>query len=899
MARCTTTADCETSWGRPANTFICSTYCYTKCLFDIDCDMSNGETCMGNVCRIECSEDSDCQWSKVQEIKQCNLTTGKCFWPCKGTQKAGEVCSPDGLYRSMCAACQQPMMCVNNYCFDTCKSSQTCKEVDVGSAGSKTQLVCMSGSCQQYCMDDTNCDGRKLCSTVGTCAYLCNDVSCDSVDKCAPDGGCREIPDKSTGACANQNQVAIDGFCYDRIDNSASRSTACSSGQKDFNGICKYKCTSNSDCATGYLCQELTGVCTRSQLSVDRQTSENCWNLGTQLHIEYQSGQACLTLSPTGNTLCILSLPSSLLLELNVSTYQKTIKSIIFDYNYTNTTTICISCPADDLVQCKKALRTGEAATMALVTPTFSAITTVSIMKTATVDYSTCFLTSGSTIQVVNPQFQSNTKASSGSCAVCAALQSTETCPFLADYPISTMSLTVTSNNKIEVLSLDRSFFDPNAGLYCHILGDADNATALATVQSYLLDPWTHGNFTLTSIMGEIEVTIEIDLNFMSTSFMESCYSRVLTYVNPDMVFVDLTLNTTAVTEGKCEPPAGTNYVNVIMLLLDVATSEKIMLEYNISRFSLSSNTRLFFYPKGSYYNLNGIIYSNVSRTSTVKEQTVQMQMLKKFYVALAANSSALRGSLLLNFWRAGETTQSGVAKYFLDSIQASCFNYTVASVGGDAICITLTTAVSPTCNIQYLPSAEDIAKDSTFSYDLYTKNMTVEVFNAQNLSIRTGMLSKAGNFSLNTTEYCFSCSDYVTGSSTDPDIDTTLSATALCEKMLSAVWTSRAQQIVGFRVQPLSGVDVTSNEVQTNDQRNPSYLSAFITMTSIQSTNYLIVYVITFTIGGCLVLANIILGAMMLRKVRAEMIVFAKLRRKQLRRAAKAQEKRQQRINM
>ena len=176
---------------------------------------------------------------------------------------------------------------------------------------------------------------------------------------------------------------------------------------------------------------------------------------------------------------------------------------------------------------------------------------------------------------------------------------------------------------------------------------------------------------------------------------------------------------------------------------------------------------------------------------------------------------------------------------------------------------------------------------------------MTVEVFNAQNLSIRTGMLSKAGNFSLNTTEYCFSCSDYVTGSSTDPNIDTTLSATALCEKMLSAVWTSRAQQIVGFRVQPLSGVDVTSNEVQTNDQRNPSYLSAFITMTSIQSTNYLIVYVITFTIGGCLVLANIILGAMMLHKVRAEMIVFAKLRRKQLRRAAKAQEKRQQRINM
>lgn len=44
--------------------------------------------------------------------------------------------------------------------------------------------------------------------------------------------------------------------------------------------------------------------------------------------------------------------------------------------------------------------------------------------------------------------------------------------------------------------------------------------------------------------------------------------------------------------------------------------------------------------------------------------------------------------------------------------------------------------------------------------------------------------------------------------------------------------------------------------------------------------------------------LVNIALGAIMLRKVRAEMIVFAKLRRKQLRRAAKEQERRQQRMS-
>lgn len=176
---------------------------------------------------------------------------------------------------------------------------------------------------------------------------------------------------------------------------------------------------------------------------------------------------------------------------------------------------------------------------------------------------------------------------------------------------------------------------------------------------------------------------------------------------------------------------------------------------------------------------------------------------------------------------------------------------------------------------------------------------MTVEVFDAKNLSVRTGMLSKVGNFSLNTTEYCFSCLNYISGSSTDPDIDTTLSATALCENMLNIIWKNRAQQIVGFRVQPLNGTDISSNETQKRDQTDPSYLSAFITMTSIQSTNYLIVYVITFTIGGCLVLINIALGAVMLRKVRAEMIVFARLRRKQLRRAAKEQERRRQQVGI
>lgn len=899
VAECTTDADCEKAWGRPANMFVCSTYCFSKCLFDIDCDMSNGETCMGHVCRIECSEDSECQWTSIQAIKQCNKTTKKCYWPCKGTQKEGEVCAPDGIYRKACSDCQQPMMCVNNYCFETCKDSQTCNKPDPNPINTKPQFKCMNGSCQQYCMDDSDCEGRKICSTIGTCAYLCNDASCDSVDKCAPDGGCREIPNKNTGSCSKQTQVAIDGFCYDRANEPALRGNGCSSGQKNFKGVCKYKCTSNNDCEAGRLCQEITGICVRSQTYVDRQKVETCWNYGTQLYIEYQSGQACLTLSPTNNALCSISLPSSLLLELNVSTYKRSIRSIIFNYNYTNTTTICIKCPADDLVKCKRALRTGEAATMALVTPTFSAITTVSIMKTVTVDYSKCFVESRSTIQIINPDFKNGAKAQIGSYSVCASLYSTRTCPFLSDYPIRTVSLTVTSNNKTETLPLDKSFFSPDAGLYCYILGDASNKTAMSIVQKYLLDPWTYGNFTLTSVMDEIAVTIPINLNFMSTPFMSTCYSRVLAYVNPDMVFVDLTPNATAIIEGECRQPDGTNYVNVMILLLNIESNERIMLEYNISRFALLSHTRLFFYPSGSYYDLNGVIYPNVSHTSTVKDETPQMHKLKQFYTTLAANSSTLGGSLLFNFWRTGEANQCGVAKYFLDKIEASCFNYTVASVGGRSICIQLTTAVSPTCNIQYLPAIENTVKDVTFSYDVYAKNMTVEVFDAKNLSVRMGMFSRVDNFSLNTTKYCFSCSDYVPGSSTDPNVDKTLSPAALCEKMLKAAWKNRAQQIIGFRVQPPNGTDVVYNEAPTTDQTDPSYLSAFITMTSIQSTNYLIVYVITFTIGGCLVLVNIVLGALMLRKVRAEMIVFAKLRRKQLRRAAKEQQRKQQQGNM
>lgn len=95
-----------------------------------------------------------------------------------------------------------------------------------------------------------------------------------------------------------------------------------------------------------------------------------------------------------------------------------------------------------------------------------------------------------------------------------------------------------------------------------------------------------------------------------------------------------------------------------MMLLLNVVTNERLLLEYNISRFSVSSNTRLFFYPNGSYYNLNGVIYPDVSQTSTIKEKTLQMQALRRFYTALSINSSVLRGSLLLNFWRTGDSSK-------------------------------------------------------------------------------------------------------------------------------------------------------------------------------------------------------------------------------------------------
>lgn len=899
MAKCTSEADCEKAWGRPSNMFICSTYCYSKCLFDIDCDMSNGETCMGNVCRIECSEDSDCQWTGVQELKQCNLTTKKCFWPCKGTPKEGEECAPDGIYRKTCSDCQQPMMCVNNYCFETCTDPQAHKEVDHGSSGSKVQLKCMAGSLQQYCMNDFNCEGRKICSTIGTCAYLCNDISCGSVDKCAPDGGCRDIPTGPTNSCTNQAQVAVDGFCYDKVDSSVFRGNTCPSGQKNFKGVCKYKCTNNNDCELGYLCQEIAGTCVRSQIFVNVQKVETCWSPGSRLYMEYQSGQACIAMSPTNNTLCSISLPSSLILELNVSTYKQSIRSIIFNYSYIDTTTICVNCPSDDLINCKRALRTAEAASMALITPTFSAVATITTMKTMTVDYSNCFLEARSTIQINNPEFKNGAKNQGGSYSVCAALHSTGECPFLANYPVRTISLTVISNQKAESLPLDKSYFNPNTGLYCHILGDVTNKTAMSIVQSYLLDPWTHGSFTLTSIMDKIAVTIPVNLNFMSTPFMSTCYLRVFAYVNPDMIFIDLTPNNTAIANGECNSPDGTNYVNVMICLLDIGSRDQIILQYNISGFSLSTHTKLFFYPNGSYYNLNGVIYRGVSKINTVKKKTPQMLKLMKFYTTLASNSSTLHGSLLFNFWRTGEASQCGVAKYFLDRLEASCFNYTVVSVGSNSICVQLTTAVSPTCNIQYLPAIENTMQEATFSYDLYNKNLTVEILDAKNLSVRTGMFSKIDIFSLNSTKYWFSCSDYVQGSSTDPNVDKTLSPTALCKKLLKEVWKNQAQQIIGFRVQPLTGTDVVYTDAISVDQTDPSYLSSFITMTSIQSTNYLTVYAITFSIGGCLVVVNIVLGAIMLRKVRIEMIVFAKLRRKQLRRAAKEQQKEQQRLGM
>jgi hypothetical protein len=166
-----------------------------------------------------CAVDAECGFDRL-------CVDGKCCEGCAAKKKLGESCAA----AAECGSAQ----CVDGVCCNNACNAQ-CAACDVeGSKGTCTPIVGAPRGGRAACAGaSTPCAGTCDGVYVLTCAYPGPAESCGAT---CEDGRAVTSVCDGKGACKAQTPISCGGY-------------ACESG------ACKAKCTSDTQCATGYRCQ--------------------------------------------------------------------------------------------------------------------------------------------------------------------------------------------------------------------------------------------------------------------------------------------------------------------------------------------------------------------------------------------------------------------------------------------------------------------------------------------------------------------------------------------------------------------------------------------------------------------------------------------------------------------
>lgn len=808
--------------------------CYEMCRFHSDCDLTSGMSCIVGYCQNGCLFNSDCGSGM-----KCNRNTSRCEFqclpsPCPETSSYG--CAPDGVCRMRCSACLSTEMCNKGFCYALGSTPDECvKNTQIASQSINYQVI--SGVCYRYCVDDADCPLFMYCSYQGKCLYKCTDPTC--LLSCSPDGQCLyECTSTGSITCPDTtNYMCKNNFCY-RICSTTSTelgNTFCKSylsNSRCIKGVCKLSCVSDSDCDAYNICNVETGLCTRDPGQIDLIRLENCWEENVRLTINFQTYEACVTIEPTQRTLCRSHLPKSVYIEINFSSYSQPLKRLLSNYSYNTTKNICIVCPADRVRECSESMRASQAASMAVYTDTHLGFALVSSMTTLTTEYNDCFDSLASTLLIRNPERSTTGETSATEkFACCTYMKSTGSCNFLANYRITKFQFIVSSNGSSYPFYPNREHYDPESGVYCVEYEDQDTEE-IALLNTFIADPWTKATFELEATVDQILVRSTTNMDVLRTSYRSECYSSIDTFVLPDLVYVELVTNDTAI--ASCSLPQGVNTVDMRISIQNLITGQKMGLSYQFLKFQFNTNKRLFFF----------------ATTTEEKAQTLQFYN----YMRTNGSTSKFTGSLGYNYRRPGETSiTAATSKFFFDTLTPSCFNYTVAVIKEDGLCIQLQNVHAQDCA---LPSIEM----------LFTA--TVEIFSSTDLIYTLGSFNKSLNFSTAISSVCFSCdTDFQRGTSEQVSSMSSLTIQGACLAALKDMWKYRKQRVVGLQ---LIMDESIANYV--------SYKSPVMTMSTIQNMDYSTVYFICGILAGSIVGLGLVFGVIMIVRVQRQAKQFIKL---------------------
>jgi hypothetical protein len=162
--------------------------CAAECDETRPCDESDGKLrlCTNGTCMFRCVSDADCS----TQGKICDLDTMGCVAAeCVADADCPEGICDNGRCRIGCdasAACEAPLVCVNNFCKQECLSNDDCLAVEKPLC---VDNICAAALCTVETQDE-DCLGAE--NPGGLClGYVCK-IDCSADADCGDPGLCRD-----------------------------------------------------------------------------------------------------------------------------------------------------------------------------------------------------------------------------------------------------------------------------------------------------------------------------------------------------------------------------------------------------------------------------------------------------------------------------------------------------------------------------------------------------------------------------------------------------------------------------------------------------------------------------------------------------------------------------------
>lgn len=345
-----------------------------------------------------------------------------------------------------------------------------------------------------------------------------------------------------------------------------------------------------------------------TETQVVLQELNNCYFLSTKADVDCNRNYLCFNITPTGSHECEI-LPSTVLLTLNLSGYTDPLRGVITDFNYANTTSLCVECPATDqtsYTKCKIGLRDSKYIALSLSSETHRITIPVMNLLSFNLNLTQCY-TSNATVY---------TELSQTPPKICAMLTPTGSCNIIDDSGIGqyvSSFLYVYAAGSTFTYQLDTTF-STSQTLICNAQQTNDVS---GLIRSILEDEWAYGSFKLNFNLDGRLYSSETKLFKVLTSQHAGCLGLTDIEVYPE--YISLFVRASSQDAQNCEISAEKySVVEPTVYLYGTQTDVRFKNSVTVSYYDFNRQYRFLIPCENS--SLCNELYSTLIKTSSEEE---------------------------------------------------------------------------------------------------------------------------------------------------------------------------------------------------------------------------------------------------------------------------------------